>query len=162
MPATYPPGQTTVTPSSPSFDAPYGPSGLDRLSADPPTSGAASSVTRRLVVSGQCPARVDSIRDVAPVRHVVPGGGVEFEFDPTTGHTAWRVAGRWARVDQARRVAGDDAVDRILRATVARLRAEARDADAEERDRLRRLAAAVWAGRRVGADADEAEQPRLF
>ena len=124
-------------------------------------------MTRRHVVSGHGLRAVDSIRAVAPVRHVVPGGGVEFEFDPATGHTAWRVAGRWASVNQARRVAGDQAVDRILRTTVARLRADARTADGSERERLRRLAATLWGGRRGGTATvetavEQPDQPRLF
>ena len=50
---------------------------------------------------------------MAPIRQVAPGGGVEFEVDPSTGHSAWRVAGRRANVARARSVAGDGAVDRI-------------------------------------------------
>ena len=87
---------------------------------------------------------------------------MEFEFDPATGHTAWRVAGRWASVDQARRVGGDVAIDGILRSTVARLRDEARSAEGPERERLRRLAAGLWAGRRGGGQAPVDDQPRLF
>ncbi|MFM9125636.1 MAG: hypothetical protein ACKOSO_10980, partial [Actinomycetota bacterium] len=62
---------------------------------------------------------------MAPVRHAAPGGGVEFELDPETGHAAWRVDGRRAGVQRARQVAGDASVDRILRAVVRELRARA-------------------------------------
>jgi len=98
---------------------------------------------------------------VVPVRHVAPGGGVEFELDPVTGHRAWRVAGRWATVGQARKTAGDGAVDRILRTVVADLRAHAREAEAGERLRLRSLAAELWRGR-YGAEDEAAAQSRLF
>lgn len=86
---------------------------------------------------------------------------MEFELDPASGHRAWRVAGRWATVAQARRMAGDGAVDHILRIVVADLRAHAREAEAGERERLRRLAAELWQGR-FGAEDATAAQPRLF
>jgi hypothetical protein len=97
---------------------------------------------------------------MAPLRHAAPGGGVEFEVDPETGHAAWRVDGRRVGVQRARAVAGDASVDRILRASVRELRARALDAGADG-ERLRALAGRIWRERRgpaAGADA----QDRLF
>ena len=97
---------------------------------------------------------------MAPVRHAAPGGGVEFELDPETGHAAWRVDGRRAGVRRARQVAGDASVDRILRAVVRDLRARAAAAG-EDGARLRALAGRLWVerhGQAAGADPQE----RLF
>jgi hypothetical protein len=96
---------------------------------------------------------------MAPIRQVAPGGGVEFELDPTTGHAAWRVAGRRASVARARSVAGDGAVDRILRDVVAQLRGQAAEG-ADDRAELRALAGRLWAGRHGDAEPDP--QDRLF
>ena len=98
---------------------------------------------------------------MAPIRHVAAGGGVEFEVDPATGHTAWRVAGRWAAVGRARAVAGDGAVDQILRTTVAMLRVQALDIP-EDRERLRLLAGRIWRERMGDRTERESGQPRLF
>ena len=98
---------------------------------------------------------------MAPIRHVAPGGGAEFEVDPTTGHAAWRVGGRRVDVARARAVAGDAAVDQILRTAVAQLRAAAAAAD-EEGPRLRSLAGGIWRERH-GASPTAGEGPtRLF
>jgi hypothetical protein len=101
---------------------------------------------------------------MAPIRHVAPGGGVELEVDPASGHAAWRVAGRRATVTRARAVAGDGAVDAMLRRTLRELRAAAAaaDGDAAAVD-LRALAARLWAERTGGGRAAAAgEEPRLF
>ncbi len=98
---------------------------------------------------------------MAPIRQVAPGGGVEFEVDPGTGHAAWRVAGRRANVARARAVAGDGAVDRILRHVIAELREQAREAErGEERTALRAFAGQLWTTRYGTAPADD--QSRLF
>ena len=98
---------------------------------------------------------------MAPIRQVAPGGGVELEVDPSTGHVAWRVAGRRSSVARARSVAGDGAVDRILRDVVAQIRAAARDAADGERAELRDLAGRIWRGRRGDVPAVD-PQERLF
>ncbi len=86
---------------------------------------------------------------------------MEFEGDPATGHVAWRVAGRRAGVARARAVAGDGAVDRILRDAVTQVRAQAREAPtAEERESLRGFAGRLWRERHGPTGADD--QSRLF
>ncbi|MGI9117625.1 MAG: hypothetical protein ACR2JV_08335 [Gaiellales bacterium] len=97
---------------------------------------------------------------MAPIRQVAPGGGVELEVDPPTGHVAWRVAGRRSGVARARAVAGDAAVDRILRETIAQLRAQAAEGG-EDRVELRDLAGRLWRTRHGDAPAGE-PQSRLF
>lgn len=97
---------------------------------------------------------------MAPLRHVAPGGGVEFEVDPESGHAAWRVGGRRAGVQRARAVAGDAAVERILRTSVRDLRARAVDAGPDG-ERLRALAGRLWRERHGPAAAADA-QDRLF
>ncbi len=97
---------------------------------------------------------------MAPLRHAAPGGGVEFEVDPESGHVAWRVGGRRAGVQRARAVAGDAAVDRILRASVRDLRARAVGAGPDG-ERLRALAGRLWRERH-GAGAAADAQDRLF
>ncbi len=97
---------------------------------------------------------------MAPIRQVAPGGGVELEVDPATGHAAWRVAGRRASVARARSVAGDGAVDRILRDVVRQLRAQAAQGG-DDRGELRALAGRLWTGRH-GAKGDAETQERLF
>lgn len=97
---------------------------------------------------------------MAPIRQVAPGGGVELEVDPSTGHVAWRVAGRRSTVMRARSVAGDGAVDRILRDVVGQLRAAARDGG-DDRGELRALAGAIWTGRH-GGTPERDPQERLF
>ena len=97
---------------------------------------------------------------MAPVRHAAPGGGVEFELDPETGHAAWRVDGRRAGVQRARQVAGDASVDRILRAVVRELRGRAVEAGADGA-RLRALAGRLWVERH-GQAAGPDPQERLF
>lgn len=97
---------------------------------------------------------------MAPIRQVAPGGGVEFEVDPSTGHAAWRVAGRRASVARARSVAGDGAVDRMLRDVVAQLRAQAAEGP-DDRVELRALAGRIWLGRH-GEVAERSAQDRLF
>jgi hypothetical protein len=97
---------------------------------------------------------------MAPIRQVAPGGGVEFEVDPSTGHSAWRVAGRRANVARARSVAGDGAVDRILRDTIAQLRAQAAEGG-EDRDQLRSFAGRLWISRHGDAPVAD-DQNRLF
>ena len=85
---------------------------------------------------------------------------MELEVDPSTGHVAWRVAGRRATVARARSVAGDGAVDRILRDVVGQLRAAAR-AGGDDRDDLRALAGRIWVGRHGSAPGPD-PQERLF
>lgn len=97
---------------------------------------------------------------MAPVRHAAPGGGVEFELDPETGHAAWRVDGRRAGVRRARQVAGDASVDRILRAVVRELRVRAAGAGADA-PRLRALAGRLWLERHGSAPGAD-PQERLF
>ena len=97
---------------------------------------------------------------MAPIRQVAPGGGVEFEVDPSTGHSAWRVAGRRANVARARSVAGDGAVDRILRDTIAQLRAQAAEGG-EDREELRSFAGRLWITRHGDAPVAD-DQNRLF
>ncbi len=97
---------------------------------------------------------------VAPIRQVAPGGGVEFEVDPASGHTAWRVAGRRATVVRARAVAGDEAVDRILRDVVAQLRVAAL-LGGDDRGQLRALAGRIWLDRN-GTGTAKIDQGRLF
>ena len=97
---------------------------------------------------------------MAPIRQVAPGGGVEFEVDPSTGHSAWRVVGRRANVARARAVAGDGAVDRILRETIAQLRAQAADGG-EGAAELRAFAGRLWVTRHGDAPLPE-DQNRLF
>ena len=84
---------------------------------------------------------------------------MEFEVDPSTGHAAWRVAGRRASVARARSVAGDGAVDRILRDVIAQLRGHAADGG-DDRAELRALAGRLWAGRHGDVEPDP--QDRLF
>jgi hypothetical protein len=97
---------------------------------------------------------------MAPIRQAAPGGGVEFEVDPATGHAAWRVAGRRAGVARARAVAGEGAVDRILRDVIAQLRQQAAGGD-ERRVELRELAGRLWLDRH-GETAGRDPQERLF
>ena len=97
---------------------------------------------------------------MAPIRQVAPGGGVEFEVDPATGHAAWRVGGRRATVVRARAVAGDGAVDRILRDVVRQLRTQAAEGGDGHAD-LRALAGRLWVGRH-GAAPGADPQERLF
>ncbi len=85
---------------------------------------------------------------------------MEFEVDPSTGHSAWRVAGRRASVSRARTVAGDGAVDRILRETIAQLRAQAADGG-PDREALRAFAGRLWLERHGDASAPD-DQNRLF
>ena len=99
---------------------------------------------------------------MAPIRQVAPGGTVEFEVDVASQHAAWRVAGKRASVTRARAVAGDEAVDRILRGVIAQLRETATTAG-EDSAALRAFAGKIWAGRNAGAasPADD-DQNRLF
>ncbi len=97
---------------------------------------------------------------MAPLSHVAPGGGVEFEVDPESGHAAWRVGGRRAGVQRARAVAGDAAVDRILRACIRELRGRA-VAAGPDGERLRALAGRLWR-ERWGQAASQDAQDRLF
>ncbi|MEI6624984.1 MAG: hypothetical protein WCO40_01435 [Thermoleophilia bacterium] len=99
---------------------------------------------------------------MAPIRQVAPGGNVEFEVDVASQHAAWRVAGKRASVTRARAVAGDEAVDQILRGVIAQLR-EAATTAGEDGAALRAFAAKIWAGRNGGAAAPaDDEQNRLF
>ncbi|MSO47035.1 MAG: hypothetical protein EXQ67_02975 [Thermoleophilia bacterium] len=99
---------------------------------------------------------------MAPIRQVAPGGNVEFEVDAASQHAAWRVAGKRATVTRARAVAGDEAVDRILRTVVAQLRGDAVTAG-DDSAALRTFAAMIWAGRNGGTTAQAGtEQNRLF
>lgn len=99
---------------------------------------------------------------MAPIRKVAPGGNVEFEVDVASHHAAWRVAGKRASVTRARAVAGDEAVNRILRGVIAQLRDDAVTAG-EDGAALRAFAATIWAGRHGGAAAPATgEQNRLF
>jgi hypothetical protein len=85
---------------------------------------------------------------------------VEFEVDPSTGHSAWRVAGRRSNVARARAVAGDGAVDRILRETIAQLRAQAADGG-DDSSELRAFAGRLWLTRHGSAPTPD-DQNRLF
>lgn len=85
---------------------------------------------------------------------------MEFEADPSTGHSAWRVAGRRASVARARSVAGDGAVDRILRETIAQLRAQAAEGG-DDREQLRAFAGRLWLTRH-GDTPGGGDQNRLF
>ena len=99
---------------------------------------------------------------MAPIRQVAPGGNVEFEVDVASQHAAWRVAGKRAPVSRARAVAGDEAVDRILRGVIAQLR-EAAVTAGEDSAAIRAFAATIWAGRNGGAQAPADDEPnRLF
>ncbi|PHX81813.1 MAG: hypothetical protein CK540_00525 [Thermoleophilia bacterium] len=99
---------------------------------------------------------------MAPIRQVAPGGNVEFEVDAASQHAAWRVAGKRASVTRARAVAGDEAVDRILRDVIAQLRDTAVTAG-EDSAALRSFAATIWAGRGGGAATVASDQSnRLF
>ena len=99
---------------------------------------------------------------MAPIRQVAPGGNVEFEVDAASQHAAWRVAGKRASVTRARAVAGDEAVDRILRAVIAQLRDTAVTAG-EDSAALRSFAAKIWAGRHGGVVTPASDESnRLF
>lgn len=99
---------------------------------------------------------------MAPIRQVAPGGNVEFEVDAASQHAAWRVAGKRASVTRARAVAGDEAVDRILRDVIAQLRDAAVTAG-EDSAALRSFAATIWAGRNGGVATPASDQSnRLF